>query len=445
LVGHRAAGYVTGVRSSRIINHLRSSLWFIPVACVLLGSALSFFANAIDSATDYSLIPDWLTGGPDAALAILSTIAASMVSLAALVLTITMVVVQLAMGQFSPRIVQTFLRDKPSQFAVGLFVATFVHAMLTLREVQVGGGGAVPGLAILVSYVLVIVSVVVLVLYVHHIGRSLRVSALIELVGTDTRALLDLQYPHRLNSGRSAETDNTIAADRSGVVTALDADRLVSLAEDADCVLEMVPPLGAFVPAETPLFHVAGDMRRLDVDRVIAAVGLGLERTLDQDVAYGMRMLVDMAERSLAESPFLDPTTAVQAIDRLHDCLRQLAQRELPDGLCRDATATVRVVLPVMDWDAFLHLAFDEIRLAGARSPQVTRRIVAALADLETVVPPERLPAVRRQHAAVLSGVAAQVSDSDDIEFALQADRQGIGVTAGAHDRSVPEDVDHRH
>ena len=133
------------------------------------------------------------------------------------------------------------------------------------------------------------------------------------------------------------------------------------------------------------------------------AVRLGLERTLDQDVAYGMRMLVDMAERSLAESPFLDPTTAVQAIDRLHDCLRQLAQRELPDGRYRDAAGTVRLVLPVMDWDAFLHLAFDEIRLAGARSPQVTRRMVAALADLETVVPPERLPAVRRHHAAVLS------------------------------------------
>ena len=97
-----------------------------------------------------------------------------------------------------------------------------------------------------------------------------------------------------------------------------------------------------------------------------------------------------------------------------------------------------------MDWDAFVHLAFDEIRLAGARSPQVTRRMVAALTDLETVVTPERLPAVRRQHAAILSEVAAEVSDSDEIEFALQPDRQGIGVTAGAVDRSVPEDVDNR-
>ena len=86
-------------------------------------------------------------------------------------------------------------------------------------------------------------------------------------------------------------------------------------------------------------------------------------------------MLVDIAERSLAESPFLDPTTAVQAIDRLHDCLRQLARRALPDGRHRDATATLRLIVPVMDWDAYVHLAFDEIRLAGAGSPQVSRRL----------------------------------------------------------------------
>ena len=101
----------------------------------------------------------------------------------------------------------------------------------------------------------------------------------------------------------------------------------------------MVPAVGAFVPAGAPLFRVEGDAGRLDRDDVVGGVLLGLERTLDQDVAYGMRMLVDMAERSLAESPFLDPTTAVQAIDRLHDCLRQLACREFPDGRYRDATA----------------------------------------------------------------------------------------------------------
>src|SRR5215217_471731 len=118
--------------------------------CVLAGVALSFGTIAVDQSYDYGLVPQSISGGPDAAIQILGTIAASMVSLTALVLTITMVVVQLAMGQFSPRIVQRILRDKPSQLAIGLFVATFVHAILAIRDVRVdgNGGGTVPGLAV---------------------------------------------------------------------------------------------------------------------------------------------------------------------------------------------------------------------------------------------------------------------------------------------------------
>ncbi len=414
----------------RIADHVRSSLWFIPVVCVLAGAALSFGAIGIDNASGSTLLPSWLTVGPDAAVAILSTVAASMVSLAALVLTITMVVVQLAMGQFSPRIVQTILRDKPSQIAIGLFIATFVHAMLSLREVQFGGGGSTPGLAIVVAYVLVVISVVVLVLYVHHIGRSLRVSALIELVGSDTRRLLDERFPDLLADRPQAEA-HVITAPHSGVVTFIASDKLVGAARSADCVLEMVPPLGAFVPAGSALFRVAGHPESLDPGDVTSNVLLGLERTLDQDVAYGMRMLVDMAERSLADSPFLDPTTAVQAIDRLHDCLRQLAQRALPDGRCYDDEGCLRLVLPVMNWDAFVHLAFDEIRLAGARSPQVTRRLIAALDDLAMVAPPDRLPVLLEQRSALLAAADESLADGYDTAFAVVPDRQGIGVNAG--------------
>ena len=162
-------------------------------------SAISFGTIALDRYFDYAAIPESLVGGPDAATAILATVAASMVSLAALVLTITMVVVQLAMGQFSPRIVQRILQDKPSQLAIGLFVATFVHAILAIREVTDNGDGTgnVPGIAVVTAYVLVLVSIAVLVMYVHHIGQSLRVSSLIELVGKDTRKLLDRRYPDK--------------------------------------------------------------------------------------------------------------------------------------------------------------------------------------------------------------------------------------------------------
>ena len=130
-------------------------------------------------------------------------------------------------------------------------------------------------------------------------------------------------------------------------------------------------PLGEIVPAGAPLFEMAGAPERINMGAAVRAIEFGLERTLDQDMAYGLRMLVDIAERSLSNGPFLDPTTAVQAIDRLHDCLRQLAPRSFPDGRYRDKSGNVRLVMPSMAWEDYVHLAFDEIRMAGARSPQV--------------------------------------------------------------------------
>jgi uncharacterized membrane protein len=423
------------VRAFKLFNSVKSSLWFVPVLCVLLGATLSFGTIAIDRLFDYDLVPAGLVGGPDAALAILSTVAISMVSLTALVLTITMVVVQLAMGQFSPRIVQRILRDKPSQIAIGLFVATFVHAVLAIREVTLNGDrqGNVPGVAVVTAFVLVLISIAVLVMYVHHIGQSLRVSALIELVGKDTRKLIDRIYPdHGGDSNLARDDDHTILAPESGVITVIGHEFLAEEARQADCVLELVPALGEFVLAGAPLFVVHGDKSRLDERKVVEGLVLKLEPTLDRDVAYGFRMLVDIAERSLSESPFQDPTTAVQAIDRLHEGLRQLARRPFPDGRHRDEAGEVRLIVKTMNWEAYVHLAFDEIRMTGAGSPQVARRLKSALNDLLTVAPPERVPILEEQLELLESATKSLMVDERDVRMALREDREGIGADAGA-------------
>jgi uncharacterized membrane protein len=416
----------------RLIIHLRSSLWFVPVVCVLAGAAISFGTIALDRTFAYKAFPRSLVGGPEAATAVLSTVAASMVSLTALVLTITMVVVQLAMGQFSPRIVQRILRDKPSQLAIGLFVATFVHAILALREVTNNGDGTghVPGIALLTAFLLVLASIAVLVIYVQHIGQALRVSALIELVAKDTRALLDRMYPDQGPVVADEPGDpRLVRSTKSGVVAAIGSEELVEEAARADCQLELIPTLGEFVPADAPLFRVLGEPVGLDEDRLREALIMKLEPTLDQDVSYGIRLLVDIAERSLADSPFQDPTTAVQAIDRLHDILRQLARRPFPSGRHRDAAGRVRLTVRSLDWDAYVLLATEEIRLAGAGSPQITRRLKAALTDLRAVAPPERLDVIDRQLGRLRSSVE-ETLDTEDVAFALTDDRKGIGAPA---------------
>lgn len=421
------------VKWYKFYQNVSSSLWLVPVLCVLIGVLISFATIAVDRAFDYELLPPTIVGGPEAALEIFSTVASSMVSLAALVLTIVLVVVQLAMGQFSPRIVQRLLRDRPSQFAIGLFIATFVHTLIAIREVEPGDPGEpgqVPGVAIIATFLLALASVAVLVMYVHHIGQALRVSALVELAGKDTRRLVDKVYPDKGISAHEESDAQHVVVQESGVVTTVAHQALVKAAREADCVLELIPALGEFVPAGGYLFRVHGDQGLLDHDAVNDAVILRLERTLDQDVAYGLRLLVDIGIRALTDSPLQDPTTAVQAIDRLHDCLRQLVRRPFPDGRHHDEDGELRLVEPVMTWDAYVRLAVVELRLAGAGSPQVARRLQTMLQDLRGVAPDDRREVLEEQLAILTSASGAAFTDEKDAVLAQGADPSGLGVSS---------------
>src|SRR3712207_1941032 len=174
----------------RLRHSVRTSLWLLPIGCLAAGILLAVGTLAVDRATDYTLVPQSLTGTPSDAQTILSSFATAMVSLTSLVLTVTLVAVQLAMGQFSPRIVGALLTDRWSQLAIGLFGATFLVAVLTLREIRGSDTGTVPGLSMLLCYLLMLASIVVLVLFVHHAGQGLRVAGLIDLVGDRSREFI---------------------------------------------------------------------------------------------------------------------------------------------------------------------------------------------------------------------------------------------------------------
>lgn len=208
---------------------LRDSLWLVPLLCLVVGVGLCFAAAAIDRATGNALVPRWVTGTPSAAQTVLSTIVTSLVTLITLVLTVVTVAVQLAMGQFSPRIVRALLRDRSSQYTHGLFAATLVYALLAIPRVDDsanGGEGYVPGLTLLIAYLLMLASVVALVLYVHHAGQTLRVAGLIDLVGDHLHAELNRLYPPD-PAVRPEPDPRVIPAPEQGVVVHIDVPGLV--------------------------------------------------------------------------------------------------------------------------------------------------------------------------------------------------------------------------
>jgi uncharacterized membrane protein len=413
---------VRRVQRFRLRRLVQSRLWLVPLTCVLAGIGLAVVLLSVDRSSDSQIVSTSVTGSAASVQTILTAASTGLLTLTSIVLTLTLVAVQLAMGQFSPRIVRAILDDRRSQLAVGLFIGTFAYSMTVLREVF--GGGPVPGLAVVVNYGLVLTAIVVLVLYVHHTAQSIRVGGLIGWVADATRDEVDRLYP----APPEAEDDSrVVAAPDYGVVTTLPHDVLVAIAEKSDCVLELVPAIGDFVPRGGPLFQVLGSLPEPHRSAAARSVILERERSHEFEPAFGVRKLVDVATRSIYSSPFQDPTTSVQSINAIHDILRRLARREFPSGRHRDAHGRVRLVERVMSWEGYVRLAFDELRLAGAGSPQVARRLRAALEDLRTVASPERRPPLDRQLELLDEAVRRAYNDDADVDAALVPDMQGIG------------------
>lgn len=402
-----------------LYDRLRGSLLTVPLALVAAGFGLALGAVEIDRAISRSGNTFAFTGGPQSARDVLSAIASTMLSFTGLVFSVTIVTLQLTSSQFSPRALRNFLRDPISQVSLGVFLATFVFALTALREVR-GSDGLVdrfvPGTAISAAFVLVGLSVVLFVGYIHHIAQSIRAVNIIGRIAAETRRSIDRVFPDdaaaddddrsRNGAGLQVAGGRVLPAPRSGVVQLVDGPALARMVADADLVAAVLVPVGDFVPEGAPLLRVAPDndregdraardLRRLDRN-LCRTVLIGDERTMEGDPAFGFRQLVDIAERAL--SPGInDPTTAVQCIDQIHALLRRIAGRDEPEAVQRDADGRPRVLLPVPTWEVLVQLGFDEIRHWGTSSIQVRRRLQLALDDLAGAVGPDRLFPVTEQ------------------------------------------------
>lgn len=384
---------------------LVSGYWFLPTSIVAVVSALAFALVAADVRLDGEDSRLGFTGGPASAREILSAIASSTLTLTALVFSVTVIVLQLASGQFSPRVLRTFLKDQRNQATLGVFLATFMYALLVLREIRGEEGTAdqfVPGMAVTFSFALVVLSIVLFIQYINNITGSIRVIEIIDRVSRETASTIE--RVHGKDAALPPDSHRplvarTIHSESRGVVTSVSTDRLREIAVGADVCLVVVPHVGDFVATGMALVTVHGDASSLTADqesKIRSSVALGKERDLVDDPAFGFRQLIDIAERAL--SPGInDPTTAVQCLDHLHDLLRRLAGRALPPARVEIVDHVVRVVAPLLTWEDYVNLALDEIRHWGANSIQVHQRIAAMLDDLSGIVGPQRWMVIEDQ------------------------------------------------
>lgn len=377
-------------------DHVRSSLWVAPAVAVIVAVAAAFLLIRADRALAQGR-QGWFLfdGGPESARELLSTITSSMLTFTALVFSITVLVLQLASNQFSPRVIRTFLSEPVTKWAMSLFVGTFVYAMVVLSQVRTQPV-FVPAIATWFALLMVLASVGLFIRYIHRMAHSIRAITVISKIASEARAGIEDMYPEPIADPAPPEAglpasppDRTFTHDGDpGVLAFVDAERIVRLASDCDGIVELVPRIGEFVPTGAILFRVWG---HADIEvRCRSAVVIENERTMEQDPAFGFRQLVDIAVRAL--SPGVnDPTTAVQALDHLHDLIRRLTTRQFPSRGRADRHGVLRLFVARPSFEDFVRLAFEEIRSYGTSSVQVTRRLARALEDCASIaVAPRR-------------------------------------------------------
>jgi len=408
-------------RATRLIDSLVSNLWLVPLIAFAVAFGLSrvlVFYDRVGVSKH-----DWFVygGSPSGAEQLLSTIAGSMITFIGLVFSSTIVVLQLASSQFSPRVMRSFFSDRIIQLALGIFIATFAFSIFVLREIREDPRAPfVPGLSTYAAISLVWLSLAMFVTYINHIGQRIRALSVVETAAKETAH--ELRRLRRIRPGPSPydppprESARLVAVRRYGVLGSIDAPALVRMAAKREAIYEVVPLPGDFLRGGAALVRVwiGGALDEKHADAIAAKISVTSERTIREDVLFGFRQLVDVADKAL--SPGInDPTTAVEVLDQLHELLRDIASLPVRHDVYRDGNGTARVYVPQPSWPLFVDHALEEILLYGRGSIHVMRRMRSLLIDLETIVEP--------QERAALESFLARVETCIDDAFDDAADR----------------------
>jgi uncharacterized membrane protein len=419
----------------RVYEYVRNSIWIVPAIFAVLAIALGLILPKVDERTDASL---GISFGSSAGQGILSALAGGMITFTGFVFSILLLAVQFGSSQFSPRMLRRFLRDPSTKISLGVFMATFIYALLVLRTIGTADNpDFVPDTSISVSLILLLLSMLMFLRLISRTTQGLRVASVLGELGRDGARVL-----HRLYAepGPDGETDEVAAGAGEGsrvveyrgapaILQSADARGLVRLASTSDVVLELIPRIGDLLVSGAPLFRVHGAAAGIDDEELRHSVAVGDERTMRQDPAFIFRLLGDISSKAL--SPGVnDPTTSAQALDQIEVLLRLLADRRLTPGVLRDEAGSVRLRYPTPSWEDFLSIALDETRLYGEGSVQVSRRLRALLEDLHAAAPPDRRPAIEAQLALLDSSVGRAFDDVGERRIAAAHDRQGIGSPA---------------
>ncbi|MEN6375118.1 MAG: DUF2254 domain-containing protein [Smithella sp.] len=393
---------------------LRSSFWFTPSLIVVLSVAFAVAMIEADSAVSNQWLTRWpriFGAGAEGARGMMSTIAGSMITVVGVTFSMILVVLALASSQYTSRILRNFMRSRITQVVLGIFAGIFTYCLIVLRTIRGGNEGAfVPNMAVFFGFLLALGGVGALMLFIHHIASSIQASSIISSVAEETIAAIDRLFPEKLGEGPGEDDDDrtlsplsewnwrAVPASQSGYIQNVNNSALLRLARDRKTIVLMEHGIGDFVVRNTTLASLAlEDPPDQETNAALQATfTINSYRTVDQDAAFGIRQIVDMALKAL--SPGInDTTTAVMCVDYLTAILAQLAPRKIPSPH-RYEEGELRVIAKGPSFESLLAESFDQIRGNATGNVGIMLRMLGALQTIASMTAcPSRRRALREQ------------------------------------------------
>jgi len=395
-------------------SNLRSSFWFAPSLIVMLSIAFAVVLIEADSAGGDQWLAQWprlFGAGAQGARGMMSTIAGSMMTVVGVTFSMILVVLALASSQYTSRILRNFMRSRVTQVVLGIFAGIFTYCLIVLRAIRSGDEGAfVPNLAVFFGFVLALGGVGALMFFVHYIASSIQASSIIATVAEETIAAIDRLFPERLGQGPGDDDDDqtlrppdgqiwrAVPASQSGYIQSVNSAALMRLARDMKTIVLMEHGIGEFVVQNTTLASLI--LKDPPDQETIAALqatfSISRYRTVEQDVAFGIRQIVDVALKAL--SPGVnDTTTAVMCVDYLTAILARIAPRRIPSSL-RCEKGNLRVIAKGPSFESLLAESFDQIRISAKDNVAIMLPMLSALQTIASLTArPARRRALRDQ------------------------------------------------
>jgi uncharacterized membrane protein len=436
-------------RFKQLWTNLRSSFWFMPSLLVLASIALAVVLIEADSATSHRWLARWprlFGAGPEGARQILSTLAGSMMSVMGITFSMTLVALALASSQYTSRILRSFMRSRVTQVTLGIFAGIFAYCLVVLHTIRGGSGevGFVPSLALFFAFVLALAGIGVLIFFIHHIASSIQASSIIASIAQETMASITRLFPEELGHGPDKDEDPdevlrslddktwyAVPAEVNGYIQNVDTDALLGLARNRKTIVRMERGIGDFVVRNTPLASLALEQPpdRETIAALNASYSIGSHRTVEQDPAFGVRQIVDMALKAL--SPGVnDTSTAIMSVDYLTAILAQLASRKFPASH-RYEDGELRAITIAPTFEDLLAESYDQIRRNAGGNVSIMARTLGALEMLAGLAArPRRRRALREQVqwiAELAERTIASAHDRARIERRLAHVREALG------------------